>query len=67
MGAYHDVGAAGGQALGNGFGFAIATQARDDIDGDRPIGEAVAEGLEVLLGKQRGWRHDGNLAAAGDG
>ena len=33
----------------------------------RPVGEAVAEGLEVLLGEQRRGREDRDLLAAGDG
>ena len=42
-------------------------EARQALDADRPVGEAVGEGLRVLLGEQRRRHQHGDLAPAGDG
>ena len=67
VGADHDVDGALGQALGGGRDFLGRTEAAHLGHLHRPLGEAVDQGLVVLLGQQRGGREEGHLLAAGDG
>jgi hypothetical protein len=45
----------------------LAAEARQALDADRPVGEAVGEVLVVLLGQQRGRHQHGHLLAGVDG
>ena len=61
----HDIHLTRREALGDGGHLAVRAQPRHDLDAHRPVREAVAEGLEVLLGEQGGGGEDRDLAAAG--
>ena len=67
VGADHDVDGAVGQALGRGIDLLGRAKAAHLGHLDRPLAEAVHQGLVVLLGQQRGRRQKGNLLAARDG
>ena len=62
----HDVHLALRETVGDGVHLAVRAQPRYDFEGHRPVGEAVAEGLEVLLGEQGRGGEYRDLAAAGD-
>ena len=49
-----DVHASAFHAFGDAIDFLLRAEARDHLHADRPVGETVGEGLEVLLGKQGG-------------
>ena len=67
MGADDDVEGAIGHALDGGVDFFTRPETRQFGDAHRPVGEAVGEGLRVLLGQQGGRRQNGHLFAAHDG
>jgi hypothetical protein len=62
-----DVEPAVGQFLERLRCLAGGLEARQFGDSDRPVGEAVAESLEVLFAEQGGRAQDGDLPAAGHG
>ena len=63
----HDVDAAVGHARQRGNGFLAGAKARQLGHLDRPLAEAVADRLVVLLGQQRGRRQQRDLLAAEHG
>ena len=62
-----DVDRAVGEPFERRLHFLRRAEARQLGDLDRPLAEAVGDGLEVLLGEQRRRRQDRDLLAAGDG
>ena len=62
-----DIDGAARQPFADVLRFAVGPQAGDDFDFGRPVREAVAERLVVLLGQQRRRRQYGNLLAGLDG
>ena len=64
MGADENVDLAFGQAFADVLDFPGTTQPGDHFDVDRPVGEAVLKGVEVLLRQQGGGREHGHLPAA---
>ena len=67
VGADQDVDLAGRQRRQQRALLAAAVEARQRLDAHRPVGEAVAEGLAVLLGQQRGRRQHRGLQAVEGG
>ena len=65
--AHDDVHRAVGHALEGGVDFLGAAKAAHLGHFHGPLGKAVAQGLVVLLGQQRGGGQKGHLLAAGDG
>jgi hypothetical protein len=61
-----DVDLAAGELFDDLGRFLGAPEARELRDLHRPLGEAVAEGLQVLLGEERGGAQDHHLLAVGD-
>ena len=55
-----------GEAVEHRLDFLAGTEARQLGELHRQVGEAVGEGLEVLLGQQRGRRQHGHLLAVGE-
>jgi len=53
----------GGQLFDDLILFFGAAEAAEHLHGNRKHAEALAEGIEVLLGKHRGWHQDGYLLA----
>ena len=66
VGADDDVDRAGAQPLHDLLGLGVGEEARQHLDPHRVGGEAVGEGLEVLLGEQRG-RHEDRAPACRPG
>ncbi len=64
VGADHDVEGAGGQAVEDHLLLLGGAEARQALDPDRPVGEAVGEVLEVLLGEQGGGYQHRHLTPA---
>src|ERR1039458_9177302 len=54
LGRDHDVDGAAFEPLEYGRGLAVRAKARQGLDAHRPVGEAVAEALQMLLRQQRG-------------
>ena len=61
MSADHDIHFAVGAAFSDFGVFAVAAQAADRLYVDRPLGEAVAKGVEMLLGQKGGGYQDDDL------
>ena len=55
------------QALGHGAGLFRGAKARQHLDAQWPVRKAIAKGLVVLLGQQRGGHQHGDLAPVGRG
>ena len=66
VGADRDIDLSAGDALQRGGGFLAGAKARQLGELHREIGEAIREGLEVLLREQRGRREYGDLHAVCD-
>ena len=64
VGADHDVDLAVGQVLGGRLDFLGGAEAGNDLDLDRPVGEAILEAVVMLLGEQGGGHQYGDLLAA---
>ena len=64
VGGDHDVDGAALQPVEHRGALAAGTETRQRLDAHRPVGEAVAEALQVLLRQQRG-RHQHRHLAAG--
>ena len=67
VGTDHDVHLAGRQAVGDRGDLAVRAHAGHGLDVHRPVGEAVAEGLVVLLREERCRRQHGDLPAGRHG
>ena len=67
VGAHHDVHAAFFQTSHRGFHLFGCAKAAHLGDAHRPLGKAIGQGLEMLLGQQGGGGQDGDLLAAHDG
>ena len=67
MGADQDVDLARLEVGQDGFYLGRRAQAGDALDPEREVGEALAEGAEVLLGEDRGRDQDDHLLAVGGG
>ena len=67
VGADDDVDRAVGEACDGVADFGRRAEAVEQIDADRVVGHALAEGAPVLLGEHGGGHEDGDLLAAGDG
>ena len=60
----HDVDVALGQLRHGGINFFCGLEAAHHLDGDRPVGEAVAKAVVVLLSEQGGRHQNRHLLAA---
>ena len=67
VGADQDVDLARLEVLEHGFDLGRRAQPGDPLDPEREVGEALAEGAEVLLGEDRRRHQDHHLLAVGGG